>query len=63
LEKILKKFFPVATSDHGDVCYRSDMWAKWVLHFIMSTIDFQGFQVLTVSESKIFLGAPASDVV
>ena len=42
------------TSDHGDVCYRSDMWAKWVLHFIMSTIDFQGFQVLTVSESQNF---------
>jgi len=39
------------------------MWAKWVLHFNMSTIDFQGFHVLTVSESKIFLGAPASDVV
>ena len=39
------------------------MVAKYVLNFMMSTIDFQGFQVLTVSESKIFFGAPASDVV
>jgi len=36
------------------------MWAKWVLHFIMSTIDFQGFQVLMVSESKIFLAIELS---
>jgi hypothetical protein len=34
-----------------------------VLHFIMSTIDFQGFQRLRVSESIFSPGAPASDVV
>ena len=43
------------------VCYRREYVGEICLAIHhMSTIGFQGFQVLRVSESKIFLGAPAS---